>query len=136
MSIEDIKDIKKLRMVLKEVLQENKRLKEYCQLTGEELVKNLDYDWDEKPKNLVLYASALNEKYENARKERNRYKKKIRKMKNEVQTMNLEENYQVRTSEDVCIKPERAYTDSYAWRTDYTKDFISDINRYTHEYDK
>ena len=66
MSIDNIKDAKKLRALLKEALQENKRLKEYCQLTGEELVKNLDYDWDEKPKNLVLYASALNEKHENA----------------------------------------------------------------------
>ena len=28
MSIDDIKDVKKLRMILKEVLQENKQLKE------------------------------------------------------------------------------------------------------------
>lgn len=48
--------------------------------------------------------------------------------------MNLEEeNHQVRTLEDVCIKPERVYIDSYAWRTDYTKDFISDMNRFTNK---
>lgn len=49
--------------------------------------------------------------------------------------MNLEEeNHQVRTLEDVRIKPERVYIDSYAWRTDYTKDFISDANRFTNDY--
>lgn len=137
MSIEDIKDIKKLRMVLKEVLQENKRLKEYCQLTGEELVKNLDYDWDEKPKNLVLYASVLNEKYEETRRQRNKYKKKIRKIKNKVQTMNLEEeNHQVRTLEDVCIKPEYFLGDSGSCRKkfDFGEDYISRINRVLNSY--
>lgn len=79
MSIDKIKDVNTLKSLLNSSIEKNKCLEQYIQQAGELLAKNLDYDWDEKPKNLTLYASALNEKYETVLKRKNYYKKKYRK---------------------------------------------------------
>ena len=62
MSIDDIKDINKLRNMLKEAYKEIAYLKECCRKTGEELV-NYTFEYDEKPKNLVVQAMDINDKY-------------------------------------------------------------------------
>ena len=63
MSIDDIKDIKKLREIAKNAIQENVYLKECCIKAGKELGKH-SFEWDGKEKNLVVQAMELNEKYE------------------------------------------------------------------------
>lgn len=62
MSIDDIKDINKLRNMLKEAYKEIAYLKECCRKTGEELA-NYTFEYDEKPKNLVVQAMDINDKY-------------------------------------------------------------------------
>ena len=63
MSIEEIKSIKKLYEMLKSEIAENKKLKEHCEKVGIELGK-YTYDYDYKPKNLVVQAIAVNQKLE------------------------------------------------------------------------
>lgn len=62
MSIDDIKDINKLRNMLKEAYKEIAYLKGCCRKTGEELA-NYTFEYDEKPKNLVVQATDINDKY-------------------------------------------------------------------------
>ena len=59
MSIEEIKSIKKLKEMLRIEIMDNKYLKECCEKAGFELAKN-SFEWDGKPKNLVVYAFKLN----------------------------------------------------------------------------
>lgn len=61
MAIDDIKDINKLRTMLKESQCEVKYLDECCKQAGLELAKN-SYAYDYKEKNLVVQAVAVNEK--------------------------------------------------------------------------
>ena len=63
MAIEDIKDINKLREMLKSEIEYRKYLYECCERAGQELAKH-SYEWDGKPKNLVIQAMKLNEMYE------------------------------------------------------------------------
>ena len=63
MSIEEIKDINKLRQMLKIKIDDNKRLYNFCERAGLELEKHSVY-WDGKAKYLVVQAEILNEKYE------------------------------------------------------------------------
>ena len=58
MSIDDIKDINKLRNMLKEAYKEIIYLKGCCRKAGEELA-NYTFEYDEKPKNLVVQAMDL-----------------------------------------------------------------------------
>ena len=60
MSIDDIKDINKLRDLLKEAYKEISYLKECCRKVGEELA-NYTFEYDEKPKNLVVQAMDIND---------------------------------------------------------------------------
>ena len=62
MSIDDIKDINKLRNMLKEAYKEIIYLKGCCRKAGEELA-NYTFEYDEKPKNLVVQAIDINDKY-------------------------------------------------------------------------
>ena len=62
MSIEEIKDIKKLQQMLKSELELRKYTYKCCQEAGEELAKN-SFAWDGKEKNLVLQAMELNERF-------------------------------------------------------------------------
>lgn len=62
MSIDDIKSIDKLRIMLKESQNEVKYLKKCCENVGFELAKNT-YAYDYKEKNLVVQAMALNDKF-------------------------------------------------------------------------
>lgn len=63
MSIEEIKDIKKLQKMLKY----ERELRQYtyacCKEAGKELEKN-SFAWDGKEKNLVIQAIELNERYD------------------------------------------------------------------------
>lgn len=61
MAIDDIKDINKLRVMLKEAQCEVKYLKECSKQAGLELAKN-SYAYDYKEKNLVVQAMAVNDK--------------------------------------------------------------------------
>ena len=62
MSIDDIKDINKLRNMFKEAYKEIVYLKGCCRKAGEELA-NYTFEYDEKPKNLVVQATDINDKY-------------------------------------------------------------------------
>lgn len=62
MSIEEIKDIKKLQQMLKSELELRKYTYKCCQEAGEELAKN-SFAWDGKEKNLVIQAMELNERF-------------------------------------------------------------------------
>ena len=62
MSINEIKDINKLRQMLTESKAQEKYLKECCRKAGEELAKH-SFEYDGKEKNLVVQAMELNEKY-------------------------------------------------------------------------
>lgn len=63
MSIEEIKDIKKLQQMLKSELELRKYTYECCIEAGKELAKH-SFEWDGKEKNLVIQAMELNERYE------------------------------------------------------------------------
>ena len=67
MSINEIKDINKLRQMLTESKAQEKYLKECCRKAGEELAKH-SFEYDGKEKNLVVQAIELNEKYEKLKK--------------------------------------------------------------------
>ena len=68
MSIEEIKDIKKLQQMLKSEMELRKYTYKCCQEAGEELAKN-SFSWDGKEKNLVIQAMELNERFEAKEKE-------------------------------------------------------------------
>lgn len=68
MSIEEIKDIKKLQQMLKSELELRKSTYKCCQEAGEELAKN-SFAWDGKEKNLVIQARELNERFEAKKQE-------------------------------------------------------------------
>lgn len=63
MSIEEIKDIRKLQKRLKSALEELKYIKKCCQNAGLELAKH-SFSWNSKEKNLVIQALELNERFE------------------------------------------------------------------------
>lgn len=63
MSIEEIKDIKKLQKRLKSALDELKYIKKCCENAGLELAK-YSFAYDHKEKNLVIQALELNERFE------------------------------------------------------------------------
>lgn len=64
MSIDDIKDTNKLRNMLKEAYKDIDYLKKCCRKVGEELAK-YTFEYDEKPKNLVVQAMDINDRYKN-----------------------------------------------------------------------
>lgn len=76
MSIEEIKDINKLKQMLKSAIEENKYLKECCIKVGEELAKN-SFEWDGKEKNLVVQAMQLNDRYDQLKAENELQKAKL-----------------------------------------------------------
>lgn len=63
MSIEEIKDIKKLQKRLKYALDELKYIKKCCENAGLELAK-YSFAYDHKEKNLVIQALELNKRFE------------------------------------------------------------------------
>ena len=63
MSVEEIKDIKKLQKMLKYERELRKYTYACCEEAGKELEKN-SFDWDGKEKNLVIQAIELNERYD------------------------------------------------------------------------
>ena len=63
MSIEEIKDIKKLQKRLKSALDELRYIKKCCEDAGLELAKH-SFSYDHKEKNLVIQALQLNEDFE------------------------------------------------------------------------
>lgn len=63
MSIEEIKDIKKLQKMLKYERELRQYTYECCEEAGKELEKN-SFAWDGKEKNLVIQAMELNERYD------------------------------------------------------------------------
>ena len=64
MSIEEIKDIKKLQKMLKYEKELRQYTYECCEEAGKEMEKN-SVAWDGKEKNLVIQAVELNERYDN-----------------------------------------------------------------------
>ena len=76
MSIDEIKDSKKLKEMLRAEIMDNKYLRECCEAAGIELSKK-SLQWDGKPKNLVVYAMALNEVIDKLEKENEQLKKNI-----------------------------------------------------------
>ena len=62
MSIEEIKDIKKLQKMLKYEMELRQYTYKCCKEAGKELEKN-SFAWDGKEKNLVIQAIELNERY-------------------------------------------------------------------------
>lgn len=80
MAIDDIKDINKLRAMLKESQNEVKYLKECCEQAGLELAKN-SYAYDYKEKNLVVQAMAVNEKFFKGKCELTDLKERYEKLK-------------------------------------------------------
>lgn len=80
MTIDDIKDINKLRAMLKESQNEVKYLKECCEQAGVELAKN-SYAYDYKEKNLVVQAIGLNEKFFKGKCELTDLKERYEKLK-------------------------------------------------------
>ena len=64
MSIEEIKDIKKLQKMLKYEMELRQYTYECCEEAGKEMEKN-SFAWDGKEKNLVIQAMELNERYDN-----------------------------------------------------------------------
>ena len=83
MSIEEIKDIKKLQQMLKSELELRKYTYKCCQEAGEELAKN-SFAWDGKEKNLVIQARELNERFEAKKQECEELKKKNYELTEEV----------------------------------------------------
>lgn len=83
MSIEEIKDIKKLQQMLKSELELRKYTYKCCQEAGEELAKN-SFAWDGKEKNLVIQARELNERLEAKKQECEELKKKNYELTEEV----------------------------------------------------
>lgn len=83
MSIEEIKDIKKLQQMLKSELELRKYTYKCCQEAGEELAKN-SFDWDGKEKNLVIQAMELNERFEAKKQECEELKKENYELTEEV----------------------------------------------------
>lgn len=63
MSIDEIKDIKKLQKMLKYERELRKYTYKCCEEAGKELEKN-SFTWDGKEKNLVIQAMELNERYD------------------------------------------------------------------------
>ena len=63
MSIDEIKDIKKLQKMLKYERELRKYTYECCEEAGKELEKN-SFAWDGKEKNLVIQAMEVNERYD------------------------------------------------------------------------
>lgn len=63
MSIDDIKDIRKLQKMLKYERELRKYTYTCCEEAGKKLEKN-SFAWDGKEKNLVIQAMELNERYD------------------------------------------------------------------------
>ena len=63
MSIDEIKDIKKLQKMLKYERELRKYTYACCEEAGKELEKN-SFAWDGKEKNLVIQAMEVNERYD------------------------------------------------------------------------
>lgn len=78
MSIEEIKDIKKLQKRLKSALEELKYIKKCCENAGLELAKH-SFSWDGKEKNLVIQALELNERFEHREQALDEIKKYFKK---------------------------------------------------------
>lgn len=116
MSIEEIKDINKLKQMLKSEIEENKYLKECCIKAGEEFAKN-SFEWDGKEKNLVVQAMELNDRYEKLKaenehlaekeQEAKHYLEEAEKFKNcltEIKEIaEANKNYKFKITEGVCI---------------------------------
>ena len=87
MSINEIKDINKLRQMLTESKAQEKYLKECCRKAGEELAKH-SFDYDSKEKNLVVQAKQLNEIYEKVEKALDKIKECVTRYKEQCNTPN------------------------------------------------
>ena len=103
MSINNIKDINKLRQMLTESKAQEKYLKECCRKAGEELAKH-SFAYDSKEKNLVVQAKELNEKYE-----------KLKKALEEI--------------EAVCLEDTREFADGTTVRYDSLDEILDIINK-------
>lgn len=89
MSIEEVKDIKKLQRWLKSALDELKYIKECCRNAGKELEKN-SFAWDSKEKNLVIQAIELNEKFEASQAHIKELEEEIKNLKEEIDYLNTQ----------------------------------------------
>lgn len=89
MSIEEVKDIKKLQKWLKSALDELKYIKECCRNAGKELEKN-SFAWDSKEKNLVIQAIELNEKFEASQAHIKELEEEIKNLKEEIDYLNTQ----------------------------------------------
>ena len=110
MSIEDIKDINKLRKMLKMEILDNKYLRGCCEEAGLELAKH-SFQWDGKQKNLVVQAMYLNEEYEKVKQDNDVYHSCItanldRKISERYQQVTLDlEQYEelIKAIEKICL---------------------------------
>lgn len=110
MSIYEIKDINKLRKMLKMEILDNKYLRGCCEEAGLELAK-YSFDWDGKQKSLVLQAIQLNELYEKTKKDNDAYRSCItanldKKISERYKQLCLDiENYEklIEAIEKICL---------------------------------
>lgn len=92
MAIKDIKNIDKLKSMLKSLQEELKYVKQCCKEAGLELAKN-SYPYDYKEKNLVVQSMAVNNKLKTKEQEI-----EILKTQNiALQTMEFDENKKLKT---------------------------------------
>ena len=88
MSINEIKDIKKLQTWLKQNIEQVRYLKECCNRAGKELEKN-SFAWDSKEKNLVVQALELNQRYEYKKQECEKYEQTLNEIEQHCNEQNL-----------------------------------------------
>ena len=84
MSIEEIKNIKKLQQMLKDEMEYRKYTYECCKEAGLELAKN-SFQWDGKEKNLVVQAMYLNDKVSRLERERDTLVNRYQELDNDYQ---------------------------------------------------
>ena len=84
MSINEIKNIKKLQQMLKDEMEYRKHNYECCKEAGLELAKN-SFQWDGKPKNLVVQVMYLNDKVSRLERERDTLINRYQELDNDYQ---------------------------------------------------
>ena len=89
MSIEEIKNIKKLQQMLKSEIELREYTYKCCQEAGKELAKH-SFAWDGKEKNLVIQAMELNERFKAKEQECEELKERNNELKNTIKDLSYE----------------------------------------------
>ena len=130
MSIEEIKSIKKLKEMLRLEIMDNKYLKECCEKAGIELAKN-SFEWDGKPKNLVVYALELNTIIDQLKAENKELKEELDFQKNMYECARADE--EDKFEEILELKEENEYNETNAIEFKQT---LTEIKKVAEPYQK